>query len=165
MKRIAWGLGIAVLVMLSTSSSASCGFAIRHASASPRDPCVNWTIYEMAEYATGAPREIIEGLHFAESSKGKNTRHTDIHDKGDFGLNSKYEIERERKHGKFDPHNPHDAAIEAGHIYMDALRALGDSDAAISAYNRGIEGTKQLGIKWSYVNMVKRGMPKNGKRK
>jgi hypothetical protein len=47
-----------------------------------RDSCASWTIYEVAEYATGAPREVIEGFHWAESSKGQNIHHKDPNDHG-----------------------------------------------------------------------------------
>lgn len=155
-KRTGWMLFATVLLCSSVlPARAAAPFA-------PRDPCVRWTLYEMAEYATGAPREVLEGLHHAESSKGRNTRHPNPDDVGEFGINIRYQAARNRVFGVLDPRIPHDAAIEAGLIYMDYLRSTDDETTAIAAYNQGLSGVARNGINTKYVAMVRHGMPKRG---
>jgi hypothetical protein len=117
------------------------------------------TIYQIASIETGCPEWILEGLRFAESSYGKNIKHPDPLDKGDFGLHESVAIRKERvaKWGEYNPYCPLQSAIIAGHIIMEHYQAMGDMDGAISAYRHGRTGTYKKGIDWKYVDRVKNG--------
>lgn len=115
------------------------------------------TIYALSELVTGAPREIVEGLAFAESSKGRNTRHPDPHDVGVFGLHETYHAERAARWGEYHADNATEAAIIAGRIIMHNYAQLGDMDLAIAAYRQGVEGVKRDGAARWYIERVRRG--------
>ena len=119
------------------------------------------TIYETAEIVTGTKADILRGLCYAESAMGRKLKHSDPLDKGFFGLREppEYHKERARKWGEYDPHNPSDSAVIAGHIYMEAYQYFGgDKDKALTAYHRGISWTKKHGIDWKYVAKVMEGI-------
>lgn len=116
-----------------------------------------FSIYEIAHIITGAPIDVLKGLHYAESEFGANTNHKDPLDKGDFGLRATFQKARENKWGKLNPHDPLEAAIMAGYIYMDNYRQLGDKDLAIAAYNQGVWGVKHNGPRLSYIKRVYKG--------
>lgn len=115
------------------------------------------TIYELSELVTGAPREIVEGLAFAESSKGHNLAHPDPHDVGVFGLHETYHAERSAMWGEYHADNAAEAAIIAGRIIMHNYAELGDMDLAIAAYRQGVEGVRRDGAAGWYVERVRRG--------
>ena len=115
------------------------------------------SIYQVAELVTGAPSDILRGIDFAESSCGKRLKHSNPNDKGRFGLHESPAIraERIRKWGYYDPHNPGDAAIIAGHIYMEHLARFGDESLAIAAYHQGTRGIMRYGADAEYIMRVR----------
>jgi len=150
-------------------------------------PTNNWkaknrdsiSIYEYGQIRSGAPCEILRGLAFAESSGGKNITHTDPMDRGWFGLHEDRHLRAERiwRWGEYNPDDPCQAAVIAGHIIMrnykyfmgvrkacinqlhgEAMRELDSPmDQSISAYNQGIVGYHRRGLNSAYVDMVRRG--------
>jgi len=114
------------------------------------------SIYDLAEYATGAPAEILRGIAFAESSNGKKLDHPDPLDRGWFGLHESPAIHAERaaKWFEFDADNPVQAAMIAGHLLMDNLAQLGDMRLAIAAYKQGVQGVRDDGVAEWYVERV-----------
>ena len=125
-----------------------------------RDPCVNWSIYDMAQEATGIPASIIKGIAWAESKERDGIKHHDPLDKERFGIREKpsYHAERVRKYGAYDYKNPHDTAYLTACIFRDNYKRLKSIDAAIAAHNQGVEGVRNNGIDYSYVARVKKGM-------
>lgn len=117
------------------------------------------TIYQIASYETGCPEWVIKGIRFAESSYGTNSAHPDPLDIGDFGLHElpSYHAERALKWGEYNPYCPLQSAIIAGRIIMENYQLTGDMDQSISAYRRGLTGTRRDGVNWVYVEKVKRG--------
>lgn len=115
------------------------------------------SIYQIAKLVTGAPSDILRGIDFAESSCGKRLKHSDPHDKGRFGLHESSETraERVRKWGYYNPHNPGDAAIIAGHIYMEHFARFGDESLAIAAYHQGTRGIMRYGADAGYIMRVR----------
>jgi len=123
-----------------------------------RDPCVNWSIYEMAQEATGVPASIIRGIAWAESKERDGIKHHDPLDKERFGIRESYHAERAKKYGSYDYKNPHDTAYLTARIFVDNYNRLKSIDAAIAAHNQGVNGVRKYGIDYSYVNRVKEGM-------
>jgi hypothetical protein len=119
----------------------------------------NEIVYRLASEKTGCPVWVLRGIQFAESSYGINCNHPDPLDKGEFGLHEKpsYHAERARKWGEYNAEIKIEAAIIAGYIIMENLSHTHDMDAAISAYRRGLTGTKKNGIDYDYVAKVKQG--------
>lgn len=114
------------------------------------------SIYRQASLVTGAPEAVIKGIAFAESSYRANPKHADPLDKGMFGLHESPEIRAERvaAWGDYDPLDPEEAAIIAGHIYMHNLARLGSSALAVAAYKQGVRGVLRDGADWEYVGRV-----------
>lgn len=119
----------------------------------------NEIVYLIASEKTGCPVWVLRGLQFAESSYGLNCDHPDPFDKGEFGLHETPAIraERVRKWGWYDAENKVQAATIAGYIIMENLSVMGDMNSAISAYRRGVTGTRKNGIDLQYVDKVKSG--------
>lgn len=126
----------------------------KYTRARPREAM---SIYELSELVTGAPHEIVEGLAFAESSKGRNLNHPDPHDVGVFGLHETYHDERAARWGEYHADNATESAIIAGRIIMHNYRILGDMDLAIAAYKQGVEGVRRNGPERWYIERVKNG--------
>lgn len=146
-------------------------------------------IYQIAELVTGTPASIIYGIGYAETRGVKNRDKCKAgiggHDRGRFGLRETKAIRRYRvaKYGRYDPHNPSEAAIIVGKILRDNLRyyeaerktvvrklhrigieQYGEPmDKAISAYNQGINGNKKWGINQRYVDTVIEGARQYGR--
>lgn len=116
-----------------------------------------FSIYEIAHIVTGAPIDVLKGLHYAESEFGANTNHKDPLDKGPFGLRAAFQKSRENRWGKLNPNDPLEAAIMAGYVYMADYKVLGDKDLAIAAYNQGVYGVKRDGPRLSYIKRVYKG--------
>lgn len=114
------------------------------------------TIYQIAAEITGCPERILRGIHFAESSYGKNTVHPDPLDIGEFGLHEDpaYHAERAAKWGEYNPWCPLQSAIIAGRIYMENLRIMGNELDAIAAYKQGRRGVRENGRQEWYVERV-----------
>lgn len=125
-----------------------------------RDPCVNWSIYQMAEEATGVPAVIIKGIAWAESEEKDGIKHRDPLDKERFGIREKpsYHTERVKKYGSYNYKNPHDTAYLTARIFRDNYNRLKSIDAAIAAHNQGVDGVRNHGIDYNYVARVKKGM-------
>lgn len=114
------------------------------------------TIYDIAARITGCPAVILQGLHFAESSYGKNLDHPGPFDRGPFGLNEKYRSERVKKWGEYNPDCPLQSAIIAGRIVMENYRYLGQLDLAVCAYRQGVGGIRRDGAGlWYYSRVMK----------
>jgi len=116
-------------------------------------------VFSIAKEKTGCPVWVLRGLMFAESSYGKNLAHPDPLDKGPFGLHEKASYHRERagKWGEYDPTKMLDSAVIAGRIIMENCEILGDMELAISAYRRGVSGTKRNGPDMEYISRVIKG--------
>ena len=116
-------------------------------------------VFSIAKEKTGCPVWVLRGLMFAESSYGKNLAHPDPLDKGPFGLHEKDSYHRERagKWGEYDPTKMLDSAVIAGRIIMENCEILGDMELAISAYRRGVSGTKRNGPDMEYISRVIKG--------
>lgn len=116
------------------------------------------TIYEIAEALTGCPADIIEGIRFAESSYGRNIKHPDPLDVGDFGLHEdpEYHADRARKWGEYNALCPLQAAIITGHLYVENYSILGNRRDAIAAHLQGPTGVKMYGAYEWYVQRVER---------
>lgn len=115
------------------------------------------TIYQIASAKTGAPERILRGLHFAESSYGKNLNHPDPLDVGPFALHETRAIhaERARKWGEYNPNDALDSAILAGHIYMENLERLGSESLAVCSYRQGVRGVREKGPgMWYYLRVI-----------
>lgn len=112
------------------------------------------SIYEISEQETGCPADIIRGLHFAESSYGKNTDHPNPFDHGEFGINEQYHEERAKKWGEYNPDNALQSAILAGHIIMENRSLLGSYDLAVCAYRQGVTGVQRNGAELWYAERV-----------
>jgi hypothetical protein len=119
-------------------------------------PIELYGILEVAEMKTGAPKDILAGIVFAETSFDKNFIHPNKLDKGLFGLHETIAIrnERIRKYGFYDPENIQEAAIIAGYLYRDNLLKLKNKEKAIAAHFQGICGVRENGINYEYVNKV-----------
>ena len=115
------------------------------------------SIYQVAELVTGAPSVILRGIDFAESSCGKRLKHSNPNDKGRFGLHESPAIRAERvaKWGEYNADNPGDAAIIAGHIYMEHFARFGDESLAIAAYHQGARGVMRYGADAEYIMRVR----------
>jgi len=68
-----------------------------------------------------------------------------------------YHAERASKWGEYDPENRLQAAIIAGRIIMENLHRSKSIDVSVSAYRRGMSGTRKNGIDREYVDKVKHG--------
>jgi len=113
------------------------------------------TAYTVASYATGCPEWVLRGIHYAESSCGTNLNHPDPNDVGEYGINQRFQEERDRKFGRLDPRDPVQAGILAGLIVMENLAQLGDMELAIAAYKQGPTGVREDGPLAWYVDRVK----------
>ena len=145
-----------LLILVSIALSSATPFVHRIAPATfvPREP--TWTIYEVAEALTGCPAAILEGIHFAESSKGRNYNHPDPFDKGDFGWHERpsYHEERARLFGEYDPLDPLQMAIRTGQLFQFNRARLGSDELAITAHNKGLGWAKAHGEYAPYVDKV-----------
>lgn len=114
------------------------------------------TIYELAEAVTGAPAEILQGIAWAESSNRDDAVGDGGESIGRFQLREVYHGARSARWGEYDPRNPCEAAIIAGHVLMDNYNQLGDMDMAIAAYRQGVTGVRRDGATGWYVERVRR---------
>jgi len=114
------------------------------------------TEYTVASHATGCPEWVLRGIHGAESSFGANLNHSDPNDVGEYGINQRFQVERDRKFGRLDPRDPAQASILAGLIIMENYARLDNIGLAISAYQQGLSGLKRNGPNREYVAMVRR---------
>jgi len=118
-------------------------------------PALN--LYQIASARTGAPERILRGLHFSESSYGKNINHPDPRDVGEFALHETPAIHAERaaKWGEYNANNALDSAILAGHIYMENLERLGSESLAVCSYRQGVRGVRENGPgMWYYLRVI-----------
>ena len=112
------------------------------------------SIYDLAEYATGAPAEILRGIAFAESSERDDAIGDGGESIGRFQFRRKYQAERDQKYGALDPRDPVQSAILAGLVYMDNLLALGSVELAIAAHRQGVAGVRRDGPSAWYCERV-----------
>jgi hypothetical protein len=111
--------------------------------------------FEYAEKTTGFSAEILRGIAATES----RFRATAVGDKGMslgmFQLHSAWYDSRAAKWGEYDPLDPFESAVIAGHIMRENLDAFsGDMNLAIAAYKQGVTGVRKNGpIQW-YVTAV-----------
>ena len=116
---------------------------------------INLDIFVQAEKVTGCSAEVLRGIagaesHFTEMAVGDNGL-----SHGMFQLHSQWHDYRVEKYGEFDPFDPADAAIIAGYIIQENLRAFkGDLRLAIAAYRQGVAGVLQKGATDWYVDSV-----------
>lgn len=113
-----------------------------------------FSIYELAEMVTGAPREILRGIAFAESSERDTVIGDDGRSMGRFQINEDFHTERAKKYGEYDPFDAMDAAIVAGRLYVDNLERLGSRGKAIAAHRQGVAGVRENGVCAWYVERV-----------
>lgn len=114
------------------------------------------TAYTVASHASGCPEWVLQGIHYAESSFGENLNHPDPNDVGEYGINQRFQAERDRKFGRLDPRDPVQASILAGLIIMENYAKLGNMGLAISTYQQGLGGLRCNGPNREYVAMVRR---------
>lgn len=112
------------------------------------------SIYEIAERATGAPREIIQGIAFAESSENDDAEGDDGESIGRFQFRRAFQAWRDEQYGALDPRDPGESAILAGLVYMDNLAQLGSVELAIAAHRQGVAGVRRDGASEWYVARV-----------
>lgn len=112
------------------------------------------SIYDLAEYATGAPAEILRGIAIAESSERDDAIGDSGESIGRFQFRRAFQAERDAKYGALDPRDPIQSAILAGLVYMDNLRALGSVELAIAAHRQGVAGVRRDGATDWYVARV-----------
>lgn len=112
------------------------------------------SIYDLAEYATGAPAEILRGIAFAESSERDDAIGDGGESIGRFQFRRVYQAERDARYGALDPRDPVESAILAGLVYMDNLLALGSVELAIAAHRQGVAGVRRDGASDWYVEWV-----------
>ena len=113
------------------------------------------TVFTLAELVTGAPAGILHGIAMVESDDSDSAIGDDGISIGRFQINERYHSMRARAWGEYDPHNPSEAAIIAGHIFMDNLKQLGSIDLALCAYRQGIGGVLKNGPGMWYAERVK----------
>jgi len=113
------------------------------------------SVYEVAEAVTGAPAEILHGIACAESNEDDGAIGDQGRSRGRFQINEDFREERVRLYGEYDPHDPGQAAILAGRIYMDNLARLGNEADAIAAHRQGATGVKRNGATLWYVERVR----------
>jgi hypothetical protein len=126
-------------------------------------------IYQIAAEKTGITPDLLYAIAYAESSNGKNTDHPYQYDRGWFGLCESPEIRAERvaKWGQYDPDDPQQAAVIAGHILAEHRKNLlrrypnaapEEIEAlTITAYHKGLAWTIKNGVYWPYVKKVEEG--------
>lgn len=151
---ILWAVASLSIIVFVLSSATPFVHRIAPADFVEREP--TWTIYEAAEALTGAPAAILEGIHFAETSKGRNYNHPDPFDKGDFGWHERpsYHEERARLFGEYDPLDPRKMAIRTGQLFQFNRARLGSDALAITAHNKGLGWAKAYGEYAPYVEKV-----------
>ena len=101
------------------------------------------------------PGSLLQAIALVESGERDDAIGPDGLDHGRFQLRALYHAERAAKWGNFDPFDPVQAARIAALILEESYRALGSWPLAISAYNRGIAGTKKRGIASNYLKKVR----------
>ncbi len=126
-------------------------------------------IYQIASTETGVSPDLLYAIAYAESSNGKNTDHPYQYDRGWFGLCESPAIRAERviKWGDYDPDDPAQAAVIAGHILAEHRKNLlrrypnaapEEIEAlTITAYHKGLAWTIKNGVYWPYVKKVEEG--------
>ena len=117
--------------------------------------CPEPTLYKLAEAVTGAPAEILQGIARAESGECDSAIGDNGESLGRFQLREIYHESRAKAWGNYDPRNPTQAAVIAGHILMDNFKQLGNMDLAIMAYRQGIGGVLRDGGTIWYLQRVK----------
>ncbi len=122
----------------------------------PREPTMS--IYEVAEFLTGAPAEILRAIAIAESGEDPNAVGDNGESIGIFQNRRKYQEYRNAKHGTFDPRDPRASAIVAGREFMEHRARLGSDHAAICAHNQGADGVKLNGLNVDYLMKVSRAL-------
>jgi len=114
-----------------------------------------YTLYDIAVRGTIVPASLLQAVAIVESGERDDAVGPDRLDHGRFQLRALYHAERAAKWGNFDPFDPIQAARIAALILEENYRALGSWPLAISAYNRGIQGTKKRGIASNYLEKVR----------
>jgi hypothetical protein len=145
----------ALLVLLAALLFGSSAPYCAPASPSPRDLCVTWTVYDVAEIVTGAPAATLRGIARYESGERDDALGDDGQSTGRFQWYRPYLSYFRATFGYFDPRDPQLGTIRAGQLYMRNLAELGSADRAIAAHNQGVEGVKTNGVNWNYVKEVR----------
>lgn len=114
-----------------------------------------YTLYDMAVRGTIVSASLLQAIALVESGERDDAIGPDGLDHGRFQLRALYHAERAAKWGNFDPFDPVQAARIAALILEESYLALGSWPLAISAYNRGIAGTKKRGIASNYLKKVR----------
>ena len=153
MKKL-WIIIISMSVVIFATSSAAYRVAAQQSYIGAMPPR-NLTVFTLAELVTGAPAGILHGIAMVESGNSDSAIGDDGISIGRFQINERYHSMRARAWGEYDPHNPSEAAIIAGHIFMDNLKQLGSIDLALCAYRQGIGGVLKNGPGMWYAERVR----------
>lgn len=145
-------MGHRTIIILAALALSACASHPRPAS--PRDPCVRWSVYDMAEIVTGAPARTLRGLARAESGERDDIIGDDGESMGRFQWRAKYLSYFREILGPFDPRDPQLSTIRAGQLYMRNLRELGSPARAIAAHNQGPSGVRKHGPNQKYIDRV-----------
>jgi hypothetical protein len=121
----------------------------------PPTPLTPLTPYDIAVRGTIVSADLLQAIALVESGERDDAVGPDGLDHGRFQLRALYHAERSAKWGNFDPFDPVQSARIAALILEENYRALGSWPLAISAYNRGISGTKKRGIATNYLKKVR----------
>jgi hypothetical protein len=111
-------------------------------------------MYDEAQFVTGCPAWILRGIAMTESSCNPSKVGDDGISIGMFQINETFHEERARKYGEYNPLNPEQAILIAGHIMAHNLKVFRNPRNAIAAYRQGVAGVIKNGRTDWYVNKV-----------
>jgi hypothetical protein len=118
------------------------------------------TLYERCVMGTKINPKLLQAISIVESNEIKEAIGDKGLARGQFQLYERNDIriERVKKWGFYNPHDSYESGCIAALFLQDCLNAFpNDLDKGISAYNKGIEGTKKS-INYIYVNKVKKAL-------
>lgn len=104
------------------------------------------------------PAHYLAAVYFAESSCGRNTRHSNAFDTGDFGLHELAEIHAERVESigrEYDARKFEDSVLVAAMVLSGHYDALHDWDLSFTAYHKGRLWTYKNGVHVGYIGMIR----------
>jgi hypothetical protein len=118
------------------------------------------TLYEQCVLGTIVNPKLLQAISIVESNEIKEAIGDKGFSRGQFQLYERDDIriERVNKWGFYNPHDPYESGCIAALYLQDCLNAFpNDLDKGISAYNKGIGGTK-ISVNYIYVNKVKKAL-------